>query len=240
MILTCPECATSYFVEAGSIPPAGRMVKCTNCGSRWRALPNDDAPEPPVETQVEAQPKTLGASEQDDLEVVPAAPTKKGAREAKPARADKPKRRLGPVLGIAAALVLAVGLGAATMFRTQVAGVIPGSAAVFEAVGLPISELGLVLEGVASQPAFQSGRPVLAISGSVRNTREEAAAVPPIRFALVDPEGAEVAILTAEPAGESLPGGAVRHFAVALPDPPAGAHELVVAFDLSGGAPAHD
>ena len=32
MILTCPECATSYFVDDSKVP-AGRQVKCSNCGA---------------------------------------------------------------------------------------------------------------------------------------------------------------------------------------------------------------
>ncbi|MDP3175192.1 MAG: zinc-ribbon domain-containing protein, partial [Phenylobacterium sp.] len=37
MILTCTECATSYFVDDDKIPPQGRVVKCANCGTRWTA-----------------------------------------------------------------------------------------------------------------------------------------------------------------------------------------------------------
>ena len=39
MILTCPECATGYFVEDGQIRPGGRTVRCAACGARWKALP---------------------------------------------------------------------------------------------------------------------------------------------------------------------------------------------------------
>ncbi|MFN9925313.1 MAG: MJ0042-type zinc finger domain-containing protein [Phenylobacterium sp.] len=240
MILTCPECATSYFVEPASIPPDGRTVKCTNCGARWRAEGGVAEPEPGPDLSTLMGEPTTASSDVDpdnDLEIVASEPEPKG--KIKPSA--KPKRPLVGIIGIAAALLVVVGgLGAAVVFRTQVAGMVPGSAALFAAVGLPVSELGLVIEGVASKPAFQAGRPVLAISGAVRNTHNEAAAVPPIRFALVDPKGAEVASLTAEPSGENLPGGAGRSFALAMPDPPAGAHELVVAFDLAGGAPAHD
>src|SRR5258708_20035722 len=53
MILTCPECATSYFVDDSRISPAGRTVKCSNCGARWTAFPEaaeaaqDEPPSPP-------------------------------------------------------------------------------------------------------------------------------------------------------------------------------------------------
>ena len=35
MILTCPECATGYFVEDDQIRAAGRTVRCAACGARW-------------------------------------------------------------------------------------------------------------------------------------------------------------------------------------------------------------
>src|ERR1700722_14875245 len=39
MILTCPECATGYFVEDEQIRAAGRTVRCAACGARWTAPP---------------------------------------------------------------------------------------------------------------------------------------------------------------------------------------------------------
>src|SRR3569623_3115804 len=66
MILTCPECATSYFVDDSRISPAGRPVKCSNCGARWTALPEaaqiDDQPVAPVAPPPAAQPATAPAS----------------------------------------------------------------------------------------------------------------------------------------------------------------------------------
>src|ERR1700759_947441 len=47
MILTCPECATSYFVDDARVPPAGRKVKCSHCGANWVAQPEGAPPAPP-------------------------------------------------------------------------------------------------------------------------------------------------------------------------------------------------
>ena len=52
MILTCPECATSYFVDDSKIPEAGREVRCASCGARWHAKHETTAkvaPEPASE-----------------------------------------------------------------------------------------------------------------------------------------------------------------------------------------------
>src|SRR3569623_481467 len=54
MILTCPECATSYFVDDSRISRAGRVVKCSSCGARWTAVPDagESAEPPPPEPAV--------------------------------------------------------------------------------------------------------------------------------------------------------------------------------------------
>ena len=41
MILTCPECATSYFVPDDRIGPAGRRVRCHACAHSWRAVADE-------------------------------------------------------------------------------------------------------------------------------------------------------------------------------------------------------
>ena len=42
MILTCPECASRYFVDDSKVGAAGRVVRCAACGTRWTAR-NEDA-----------------------------------------------------------------------------------------------------------------------------------------------------------------------------------------------------
>jgi predicted Zn finger-like uncharacterized protein len=40
MLIVCPSCATSYDVEASSLEPDGRRVRCLRCRTVWRAEPN--------------------------------------------------------------------------------------------------------------------------------------------------------------------------------------------------------
>src|SRR5690242_16227163 len=61
MILTCPECATGYFVEDDQIRATGRPVRCAACGHRWTAMP-----EGPLELVPAAADDGAPATELDD------------------------------------------------------------------------------------------------------------------------------------------------------------------------------
>jgi hypothetical protein len=77
------------------------------------------------------------------------------------------------------------------------------------------------------------------VTGAVRNVRDEPVAAPPIRLTLLDRSGKEVATLVADALNARVPPGAVRYFAITLPDPPAGAQELEVRFELPAKADGH-
>lgn len=229
MILTCPECATSYFVDELRIPRGGRMVKCTNCGARWRAFqdPGEPEPSPPEDDLVvEGPPPESPPPVAEDAVAAPEPRTRR-----KPAPPPKPKRSPVLPIGLGVLAALALGAGAAIVLRHQIAGAIPATAPVFAAVGLPVNTLGLVIEGVASKPGFQGGRPVLSVTGAIRNVRKDAVGAPPIRVSLLDRNGKVVAGVAAQPLNAKVPPGATRYFALSLLDPPSGAHDLEVAFD---------
>ena len=242
MILTCPECATSYFVDDGRVPPEGRVVKCSSCSARWRATPQAEpepepnvapAPHPEVTAQRMEPPAQAAANSIGDLDIVTPP-----AREAKPKAVATKKSRAGVVailLGLAASLVLAV--GGAILFRDAVARAIPGAATAYAAIGLPVGRDGLVIEAVATKAAFQGGRPVLSVTGSIHNTRGETTHAPILRVSLLDHEGKPIAARLARPLNAAIPGGARRYFAIAIADPPAGSRELEVTFDEGTEAP---
>ncbi|MBL8773370.1 MAG: zinc-ribbon domain-containing protein [Phenylobacterium sp.] len=241
MILTCPECATSYFVDDLKIPREGRVVKCTSCAARWRAFPETEETEPAAAPAPAAEPargsesqpasSSEPAATDDDIEVV-AAPAKTRARRPPPAPRKRPTAAL-IAAGVLTALIVAG--GALVLLRGQVAGMIPGTAPIFAAIGLPVNTLGLGIEGVVAKETFVAGRPVLAVTGAIRSTAESPTLAPPIRISLLDKAGEPLASLVAEPLNAKVPPGAKRYFAVNLPDPPAGAHELEIAFDPGAG-----
>jgi predicted Zn finger-like uncharacterized protein len=228
MILTCPECATSYFVDDSRISSAGRTVKCSNCGARWTALPGG-AIEAPAAA---APPKPASASPPvaavDELVVegpLTTAPPLAADRAAAPRREAKGKVLVLAASAVAAAVLIAAAIG----FRAQVVQLLPASQAAYAGLGMPVSALSI--EKLHVDPVFQGGRPVLAVTGQVRNLRDAPAQSPSLRVSLLDRFGKPVAIKVARPIDAAVPAKAIRHFAISIVDPPASARDLEVAFD---------
>jgi predicted Zn finger-like uncharacterized protein len=234
MILTCPECATSYFVDDDRIPAAGRTVKCSSCGARWKAIPEgaqereieaaapvETTPEPELEAAV---PELSG----DDIEFVPS-PIRTGKKQK--TKGDRAGGSRGLVIGVLMVGLLAAAAGALAVFREQVAGMVPGSAPIFAAVGLRVNELGLNFENVVWKPTFVAGRPVMAVTGAIRNTTEHAINSPPVRVSLLDKDRTVLVTYDLTVTNARVPPGGVRHFAWNLPDPPAGMEKLDIGFN---------
>ncbi len=56
MHATCPTCETTYTVPDERIGARGRKVRCTRCGTEWRAMPTAVEPEPEPDTAPVAAP----------------------------------------------------------------------------------------------------------------------------------------------------------------------------------------
>jgi len=238
MILTCPDCATSYFVDDDRVPAKGRTVKCSSCGHRWHVTPErGGAPQVPTpealsQKGISEVPLNRAAPMIDDLEVI--GPLSTVSRKTPP---KARKSRLGLFIGLGVATSLVAGIGAAVVFRQQVVDLVPAGAPAFRLVGLEVDTLGLVIEDLASKAVLQGGRPVLSITGVIHNIRDAATQAPPIRISLLDKDGEPVAGLLAQPLNARVPPGARRYFSVSLPDPPSTARKFEVAFDLTKTAP---
>jgi len=245
MILTCPECATRYFVPDDKVGPDGRAVKCSSCGNRWTAHG-----EPALELFVDAHEGATVRQVVDPLAEEPPVSALPGEELPKVFRqkADTDRRVREAVTtgivwaGMAVALMAMV--GAAVVFRVHVVQLWPGSASAYASVGLPVNRLGLTIENIHAEAALEDGHAALAVTGVIRNVEDKAAAAPPLRVTLTNKAGKVVAVKLAEPADPLIPPGGVRHFVVTLLDPPTTAADLEVAFDLKPGAraataPAH-
>jgi predicted Zn finger-like uncharacterized protein len=240
MILTCPECATSYFVDDSRIPGTGRTVKCTSCGARWKAhregAEAEVAPEPPLQ---EAAPETPEPDDvaPDDLDIVAveATPEPEIEPEPQPPVASPPEveaKGKVAVWAAAAALVVALVTGA-IVFRGPVVRLWPASEVAYAGLGLPVNSMGLVIEGVRAEPTFLGGRPVLSVTGAIRNVRDEAVTAPALRINLLNRAGKPVAAKVLRPLDARVPAGATRRFAIAISDPPANARDLEVMFEVA-------
>lgn len=236
MILTCPDCATSYFVDDSKIPADGRLVKCASCGARWTATPA--LPEKSLELETSEEEGAVAREPAPEPEAVADKPVRELSGDELPrafrAKADTDRRvreaaATGVIwAGMAAALVVMIAL--AIIFRVDVVRLWPRAASAYAGVGLPVNSLGLVIEGVRFEPSLQEGHAALSVSGMIRNIENEPVVTPPLRISLLNAEGEAVATKIARPADARIPPGETRHFAIALLDPPASAKELEVAF----------
>ena len=238
MILTCPECATSYFVDDSRIPAGGRRVKCSSCGRRWMAGPEGpileaDSFEPsPQPTMVEPEP----VAPQDEAvaapaEVDPPLFRRPVVRPSPPARASG---RTSVLVWAGAAAVAAALIAGALIFREQVVRIWPKTSEAYAGLGLEVAGGGLVLEQVEVKPDFLAGRPVLSVTGAIRNLRDVAVEAPPVRLTLLDRAGQTVAAKIARPDDATIPARAQRRFAVDMLDPPSTARDLEVRFESAG------
>ncbi|HEX8233189.1 MAG TPA: DUF3426 domain-containing protein [Caulobacteraceae bacterium] len=231
MILTCPECATRYFVD-DVVAGAGRTVRCTNCGHAWKA-------EAPLELRVSAEEGALAHAPSPEPKPLRGEDLPKAYR----ARVEE-RRRVREAAATGAvwaggAAALAVVVAAIVIFRADVVRVWPKSASAYAAAGLPVNRVGLTIEQVQAQPALQDGRTALVVSGVLRNIRPEPVRSPPLKVTLLDKEGARLKQTVARAADAPAPPGSTRPFTLTLLEPPAAATDVEVTFALDAPTAKH-
>lgn len=254
MILTCPECASRYFVDDSKVGPAGRVVRCAACGHRWTAR-NEEAtdlfedPENPSlasRASAEAAPTTSSetsdqppgeAAEEPPVSALPGEELPKVFR----ARADAERQlREATVTGIIwagmAAVMAALVIGA-LIFRIDIVRIMPGTAGAYAAVGLPVNTVGLVIDGgsIKAQPLMKDGHAAVTVTGAIRNITEHAVVAPALRVELLNGEGKRVSGQLAAARDAQIPPGEVRHFSVTFLDPPRTAKDLRIGFATEEG-----
>lgn len=248
MILTCPECASRYFVEDSKVGSAGRVVRCASCGNRWTARNEEavdlfDEPEAPtLASQIESAeqvPETLAAeTEEPPVSALPGEELPKVFR----ARADAERRlREATTTGViwaGMAAAMAVVVVAALIFRIDVVRIMPGSAGAYAAVGLPVNTVGLVIDrdSIKAQPSMQDGHAAVTVVGTIRNITEHEVVAPPLRVELLSKEDKRVAGQLAAAADPKIPPGEVRHFSITFLNPPRTAQNLQIGFATEPGA----
>jgi predicted Zn finger-like uncharacterized protein len=224
MILTCPACATRYFVADGAVGPQGKAVRCAGCSHRWTALPETEG-----ELELAAPVEAPAA-----IEPEPAKSTANTAPLAFREKAVAQKSVRQAVVngmiwaGIGGAMVVLV--AASLIFRVDVVKLVPRTASAYAAIGMPVNPTGLVFEGVSAKPGLQDGHDALVVSGSVRNIEKQPVASPGLAIKVLDKAGHAVLIRQADNDTGMIAPGQTHNFVVSVVDPPAAANDVEVAF----------
>ena len=245
MILTCPECATRYFVDDDRVGSSGRTVRCAACGSNWRATPE----QPPLDLTAGtepapfvrgAEPPSFAANEPVAFADVPTTSTAPDVHKTFRAKVEqKRKVREAAAAGVVWGMMcvgFALLLGGAYFFRVDIVKLYPKAAGAYAWVGAPVNPTGLAFEKIAATPA-PDGLAAVTVSGQVRNVIGRAATAPPIRVALIDKSGARIASQILRLPQQALAPGKTEAFSVSLPDPKAAAADVDVAFALDLAPP---
>ena len=243
MILTCPQCASRYFLPDVQVGREGRVVKCTACAKVWRAQgASAPEPEPAPEpffpshhAEPELEPDTFLDPEE---EFAAAAQRRAEILRHKKAEAERRQRQAAVITaavwaGIAAAIALCLAL--AVIFRIQVVKMWPGTATAYAALGMPVNASGLLIDKVQAAPAIVQGRRSLVVTGVLTNASAAPRPAPAFRVGVLDRTGKALAQRVITVPSVALKVGEARRFQLQVADPPPGAVDVEVTLALPNG-----
>jgi len=241
MILTCPQCATRYQVDAGKFPPSGRNVRCAKCGHVWHQLGPVPEPDPQAEIATrESLPTASRDSAVTTAQGIAHAPMSTiRAQLAQEEHSEEVRASsLGRVALATGWLLLAVLLAAigwaAVVFRDSVATWLPQTISLYTAAGLSVNPRGIDIADIAYQRRMEDGQVVLAVSGTIINRSAHELGVPLVRVTLFDADRHELYHWTFVPSVSTLKPGQATRIRTRLSSPPAGTHDLEVRFAKAG------
>jgi len=124
-------------------------------------------------------------------------------------------------------------------WRTDVVRVLPQTASLFAAIGLPVNLRGLAFSDVTTVTEAHDGVTMLVVQGTITNVTKQPRDVPRIRLAMKNDAGAEVYSWTSLPTRTALAPGDSEPFQTRLASPPLDGHAVEVRFfnrrDLARG-----
>lgn len=238
MILSCPDCATRYFLDDDKFGPGARTVRCAACGSAWKASREDQA----IDLSVMAAAETA-TGQPDEAQ----APTRTEEPLPRQFRAKVQARRetrkaaaAGVVWGGLGAAVLAVVL-AAFLFRIDVVRLWPRTAGAYAKVGLPVNPVGLSPENIQASPGLKDGHVAVNVTGALRNVESRPRTPTALKISLLDKAGKPVASTVIEPEAQAVEPGKTAPFSASFLDPPSSAVNVQVEFVFGAArAAGHD
>jgi hypothetical protein len=157
----------------------------------------------------------------EDIETVAARRARRSAR----------RRRRWPLgawpTAILAQMLLVMAL---VLWRTQVVQLLPQTASLFAAIGLPVNLRGLEFTGVETESEAADGVQVLVVQGTILSTANHRVDVPRLRFAVRDGGGHEIYSWTALAYKKVLAPGETLAFRSRLASPPPESRDISVRF----------
>jgi predicted Zn finger-like uncharacterized protein len=148
------------------------------------------------------------------------------ARPASPARRRQRHSRGLPLT----ILAFVAAIAALISWRADVVRLVPQTAGVFRAIGLPVNLRGLIFEDIEISDETKDGVPVLVVEGRIINLGKHAVEVPRVRLAIRSGAGVEVYAWTALPDRPVLNPGEALPFRSRLASPPIDAKDVLVRF----------
>jgi len=178
--------------------------------------------ESPALAPIEQSPGAGDPGQAEDIETVAA------RRARKEARNRRFRLRLpGLPTAILALILLDLGL---IGWRAEIVRLVPQTASLYAAIGLPVNLRGLVLTDVTTEPLTNDGAQVLLVQGRIVSTAKRMIEVPRLRFAIRDRSGNEIYTWTALPERSILAPGETLGFQSRLASPPPETRDVVVRF----------
>ena len=244
MILTCPSCATGYFVPDDAIGSEGRKVRCKSCGNVWKAERADEPLELTVAPEEAPTAVTTEASDTHHLAGLPPEALAEAPAEDLPkavrARAEQNRRlkraAAHGVVWAGLASVFAGILAGAWLFRVEVVELWPRAAAAYAAIGTEVNTVGLDFEATSVR-ALANDPGKIVVSGALRNVRDREIVAPPVRIALLDAHGAEIGHQIVPVRAAPVLPGKLQGYAVVIPDPHARVATVAVRFETRANTP---
>ncbi len=238
MLIVCPSCASSYSLTAEQLG-AGRNLRCASCRHKWFVTPADalpdDAPVPEATTFASEPVPPVAAVEPSIPAFDP--PVRKAARSV---RKPRPARSVNsgalicsivrPTFAKAAALALLVVLGGSLHQRRAVVSVLPQTAPLFAAVGMPVNLRGLEFRQVRAELGTENDQSVLVVEGEIRGVATGRSRLTPLTVTIRDDDGHKILEWVSDAPVLALGPGEKAPFRARLVSPPSEGKNVVVRF----------
>lgn len=226
MLLTCPKCALSYAIDEAQLGPQGRTVRCASCKTTWHAEKPEDPIELPIEKAVEVEKPAKGLKE------VKAKKIPSLYRDMiESQKRHKALMAQGIIWGALAATFVVM-LGTAFLLRVDLVRAFPRLSGAYAAVGIPVNASGLEVLDSKLENTLRGGQFVATVTLKVKNIRNEANPVPPVRVELMDKQAHPFDTTLIPPLGLTLEANETRTLTFDIPDAQNRVKNINLAFDM--------